>query len=356
MQHHLATGKRSRAFHIAARLAEAVLRNHRDPPDDAKKAADSSPSKSASVKAMAPAAPRSSLLPPSPVITASDPPLASQAPSQADRGESCEAEGGIGGKLDHGDHATLRFEILFQAAVFFFEEGDYPYAAPLFREALLVIERHPDAVEAVEIAHIHHNYASFFDATGDELSAESHYETALEILDEIDPQPLEQIANVANNLAMIARNQGDLEKAESNYLRALEIFEKLRGPEHLDVAVVCNNLGSLYWAWHHSEMARDLHRRALAIRRKLLDGHHADVGQSACNLAAVYHDLKDFEKADKNYRVGLKILHEHIDEDPESYQAVSQNYAELLTENGKEKKALHLQAKVQKQLKTAGKS
>ncbi len=154
---------------------------------------------------------------------------------------------------------------------------------------------------------------------------------------------------------MIARNRGDLEQAESSYLRALKIFEELRGPEHLDVAVVCNNLGSLYWAWHHSEMARDLPRRALAIRRKLLDDHHADVGQSACNLAAVYHDLKDFEKADQHYRRGLKILREHINEDPESYQAVSQNYAELLTENGSEKKGQQLLAKVEKHLKAAGK-
>ena len=373
--HHLTNGNRPRASHIAARLAEAVLRNHRDPPADsgAAIASGQSPIAAAPVPAAAqapkpaaapvsapasPPAPRSSLLPPAAEASASPPSPtegASAKSAPADPQGRQEAEGGIGGRLDHGDHASLRFEILFQAADFFFEDGDHTHAAPLFREALLVVEHHPEAVDPLEVAHIHHNYASFFDATGDEISAESHYQQALEILDGFDPKPLEQIANVANNLAMIARNRNDLEQAEANYLRALEIFEELRGPEHLDVAVVCNNLGSLYWAWHHSEMARDLHRRALSIRRKLLDDHHADVGQSACNLAAVYHDLKDFEKADRHYQRGLKILREHIDEDPDSYRAVAQNYAELLTENDKEKKGQQLLAKVEKLLKAAGK-
>jgi len=253
------------------------------------------------------------------------------------------------------EHARLRFDIFFQAAEAHRSAKHFEVAQKLFEEALAISDEDADQIEALEIAHLNHNFASLFDQLGDDEKAEQHYQQALDILDTLDPPPKEQIANIANNLAMISRNANNLELAEERYLRALAIFDELRGPEHLDVAVVCNNLGSLYWAWRHPEMARDLHLRALAIRRKHLADDHPDVAQSACNLAAVYHDLKDFDRASRNYQRGLKILRQHIADDPDSYDVVAQNYAELLRENSQEKKADNLLKKVAKHLAAAEK-
>lgn len=337
VQVHIGNGSRRRAQRLALALAAACMRNHRNALPGANV-----------VSAVPPANRPGSARPPQ---FGGQAPL-QQAQSAVRRPAAHDPDdNGISAEADAGDHASLRFAIFFQAADFFLEDGEYGHSEPLFQEALRVVDEHPEAVDDLEVAHIHHNFASAHDELGDESGAERHYLAALEILDRIDELPLEQIANVSNNLAMIARNRGDLEKAEERYLRAKEIFETLHGPVDLDVAVVCNNLGSLYWAWHHPEMACDLHRRALDIRLKLLDEHHPDVGQSACNLAAVYHDLGDFEKADKHYRRGLKILREHAAQDPESYQAVAQNYAELLTENDLEKKAAQMLSKVAKHLK-----
>ena len=67
--------------------------------------------------------------------------------------------------------------------------------------------------------------------------------------------------------------------------------------------------------------------------------------------------MNDYDRANQNYQRGLKILLKNVDKDPDSYQVVASNYADLLRENGQEKKATGLLKKVERLLaKSKGKS
>jgi tetratricopeptide (TPR) repeat protein len=203
------------------------------------------------------------------------------------------------------------------------------------------------------IAEIHQYLGTALDHLGDETEAAGHFAAALDLLDGFDPPPLETIANLSNNLGMIRRNQDDFEAAAALYQRAQGIFESMGDSHALDLATICNNQGSLFWAWSQPELARDFHLVALKLRRDHLPPTHVDIGQSASNLGAVYHDTGDHEKAGRNYDRALRILRHNLSEHLETYEIVSQNYADLLTEMGKEGKARRLTQQTARRLERA---
>ncbi len=230
------------------------------------------------------------------------------------------------------------------------KRGDVEEAEGLYAEALELSKQ-----EGVELSHedlgsMKHAFGALCDQLGKEEDVIPLYCEAIEHYKLLADPPLTDIANMANNVGMIYRNQTKLDLAERCYDVALQAFEQLNGPDHLTVATVCNNLGGLYWAWRHPEMARDMHLRALKIRREMLSDDHPDIGQSACNLATVYHDLGDFDKASRNYERASGILAKNLNDNWETYEIVTQNYADLLNEHGQEGRAKKLLGKTERLL------
>ncbi len=152
---------------------------------------------------------------------------------------------------------------------------------------------------------------------------------------------------------MIRRNQGNFDEAAELYHRAQTIFESLGDDHALDLATVCNNQGSLFRAQDQQELARDFHLVALKLRRDHLSDDHPDIGQSACNLAAVYHELGDFERAGRNYERALAILKRNLKKDPDTYEIVARNYADLLAQSGQEPRAEKLLLQTEKRVDKA---
>lgn len=251
---------------------------------------------------------------------------------------------------DDKEFAPDVFGVFFHIAELRKKSGDGDAADKLYDEALEVSKREGVVIPPADLGAMKHSYAMYCDQNDQEEKAVELYTEAIELYKSLNPEPKVDIANMANNLGMLYRNQTKLDLAERCYDVALQAFEQLNGPDHLTVATVCNNLGGLYWAWRHPEMARDMHLRALKIRRELLSDDHPDIGQSACNLATVYHDLGDFDKASRNYERALGILGKNLADNAETYEIVTQNFADLMKEHGQEGKAKKLLAKTERML------
>lgn len=237
------------------------------------------------------------------------------------------------------EEARELFDVLMEAGGLLLHGGKAREAATCLSEALELEEAPEVNPTHAEIAEIRQRLGSAHDFLGDEEAAATEYEASLELLGEMDPPPLESVAHLANNLGMIRRNQGRFEEAALLYRRAQEIFEEMGEDYSTDLATICNNQGSLFWAWEQPELARDFHLTALKLRRDHLPENHPDIGQSACNLAAVYHDLGDYEKAARNYERALVILRKSLAEDPDTYEIVASNFADLLDDSGQNSKA-----------------
>ncbi len=248
------------------------------------------------------------------------------------------------------EHAPELFALFCHIAALRKKRGDVEEASNLFGEAFELTKQEGVLISHEDMGAMKHAYGALCDQRGMEEEVIPLYTEAIEHYKLTPAPPLTDIANMANNLGMIYRNQTKLDLAERCYDVALQTFEQMNGPDHLTVATVCNNLGGLYWAWRHPEMARDMHLRALKIRREMLSDDHPDIGQSACNLATVYHDLGDFDKASRNYERALGILSKNIEDNWETYEIVTQNYAELLKEHGQEGKSNKLLAKTERLL------
>ncbi|NNE91848.1 MAG: tetratricopeptide repeat protein [Verrucomicrobiales bacterium] len=231
--------------------------------------------------------------------------------------------------------------------------GKLPEAESLLREALEFGVHGDRPQDQISIAEVKQNLGSALDLQGNEDEATPLFEEALDVLQHSDPVPLETVANLSNNLGMIYRNRKQYEEAEQMYLRAVEIFSELPDRE-IEEALVHNNLGTLYFVADELDGARIRHEKALAMRRRLLPKKDIDIGQSAFNLAVVCHQMDELEEAEPLYKEATKILKQAIDDDPELYEVVMQNYATLVDSIGKPRAAAKILTKAARQLEKAG--
>jgi tetratricopeptide (TPR) repeat protein len=232
------------------------------------------------------------------------------------------------------------------------EQGDYPPAEALLIDAL----EHTGYCEVppIQLARMKSSLAGIYDFNAFPESAIPLYEEAIVIFENLDPPLEEDSANLRNNLAMIFKDAGYFDQAEENYIKALEILERLHGRQHEDVASIYNNLGALYYATGYCAQAREMHGQAFEIRSGLEEKNHSDIGQSCSNLATCLHELDETAEAQKQFETALKHLEHTIAHDSELYTIVSSNYATLLRDMNKEKKALALEKRTQKLLKKLG--
>ena len=232
----------------------------------------------------------------------------------------------------------------------FREIADYPATEALYIEALGWAET--CTISNAQLGRLKSSLAGVYDFAGLQESAIPLYEEAIGIFLACDP-PLEiDVANLRNNLGMLYKEIGNFDLGEENYVKALETFERLHGRENDDVAAVYNNLGGLYYASGYSAQAREMHSQALEIRQKICENpEHPDLGQSLSNLATVLHELGEDEAAARNYESALRILEANIDKEGETFSIVCDNFATLMRQLGRERKAVAIERKAMKLLR-----
>jgi tetratricopeptide (TPR) repeat protein len=131
--------------------------------------------------------------------------------------------------------------------------------------------------------------------------AEQLFRDALR-LSEQSPEDAVRRATSLNNLAFTLHALGHYDAAERNYREALTIREAALGKDHADVGQSCNNLAELYRVLGRYAEAEPLHQRARAIRARQFGPEHPEVAQTLNNLGVLYASQGRYEEAEPLYQ------------------------------------------------------
>ncbi len=190
-----------------------------------------------------------------------------------------------------------------------------------------------------EVASVHHNLGFLAFRTGDNLTARSEYQIALDskraIFGDQHPRTLNslnglaqseqalgelatakrdferalalriqvqgsesiQVAHTQNDLAGVLQDMGEYAEAESHYRAAMVLFTKLETADSMDNASTVNNLGTLFEDRGDYAGALPLFEQSLAIREKKFSAPHPSLARAQHNLARCQFELGNLAAA-----------------------------------------------------------
>jgi tetratricopeptide (TPR) repeat protein len=94
-----------------------------------------------------------------------------------------------------------------------------------------------------------------------------------------------------------------------------------------------------------------MHEQALEIRESCTHINSTDLGQSYANLATTLHQLGNNEGASQRYKKAISILENSLSNDRETFAIACSNYALLMRNIGKKRKAISIEKRAQKLLR-----
>jgi tetratricopeptide (TPR) repeat protein/transposase-like protein/transcriptional regulator with XRE-family HTH domain len=192
------------------------------------------------------------------------------------------------------------------AGTYFLEHAMYPQAESLYQRALTIREQlmgetHPDTATSL------HHLALLQRANGNYTQAEPLFQRALAIREQqLGPLHLDT-AESLYGLARLYESHRAFVKAEPLFQRALAIREQQLGPFHLDTVATLNGLSILYDDVGRYEEAEPLFQRVLAIREQQLGPLHNLTGNALNNLAAHYSETGRYADAEPLYERMIAI-------------------------------------------------
>ena len=181
------------------------------------------------------------------------------------------------------------------------------HEAKKYYEYSLVTCLEKNGPEHVDVATIHINLGSVYQALGDFEQSKEYHHRALNIyLKQLGPEHV-YVATTYGNLGSVHQALADFEQAKEYHHRALNIRLKKLGPEHVDVATTYSKLGSVHRALGDFEQAKEYHHCALNIYLKQIDPEHVYFATTYGNLGSIYQDVGDFEQAKEYHHRALNI-------------------------------------------------
>ena len=227
---------------------------------------------------------------------------------------------------DDGSMYRLPF-CLESRANLFNRQGDFGAAKEDYLEAISCVEGQPD--EGDTLGRLYGNLGFLLETIGEEDEAVGSYEVALDYLVQLKERQVMDEIRLANNLAFIFSARDDFDQAETLFLKALKVAHDKLGPTDPDTTGIFNNIGALYQKAGHFEQAREMHSMALEGRKD--DGRSpSDVAQSHGNLAIVLAEEGDEQGAREHFESALKAFQRAGIDWLEDFEAVCENYLQLL--------------------------
>ena len=206
------------------------------------------------------------------------------------------AQAAVGFRLSDKRALKAWASILFKAAWFARETGNYDVAAEMDSHALeariaVLGEGHPDTLNSLE------NLGMVLSGQGKYKDAEVVYRRVLQLREKfLGPNHPDTIDSISN-LALILSRQGRYNEAEIMHRKDVEESERVLGDTHADTLTAINNLGLALERLGKYEEAEAMHRKALAGREKILQHEHIETLDSVRNLALVLQKQGSLEVA-----------------------------------------------------------
>ncbi|KAK4890549.1 hypothetical protein LTR49_028725, partial [Elasticomyces elasticus] len=248
-------------------------------------------------------------------------------------------------KLDDQDGSLSLASVLYKAAWFAEEQGQYKAAEEMNRRALKGREKalgpeHPDTLKSVSkmatvLLSQGNNLAQVLQCQGKYEAAEEMNRRALKGYEKaLGPEHPHTLTSVSN-LAQVLQCQGKYEAAEEMNRRALKGREKALGPEHPHTLTSVSNLALVLQCQGKYKAAEEMDRRALKGREKALGPEHHDTLTSVNNLAQVLQYQGKYEAVEEMNWRALKGCEKALGpEHPDTLTSVS-NLAGVLQYQGK---------------------
>ena len=224
--------------------------------------------------------------------------------------------------------------LLHRVGQYLYQRARYAEAESLYQQALEIHEQvlgpeHP------EVATILSNLASLYWDQSRFTLAEPLFLRALSIRKQALGQDHPDVATTLNALALLYKAQDKYTQAKPLFLRALSIREHELGPEHLDVATTLNDLAMLYYNEDKYTQAEPLFVRALSIREQMLGPEHPDVASSLNYLAGLYVARSQHTQAEPLFIRALSIREQVLGSEHPDVATSLSNLAILYSDQGK---------------------
>jgi CHAT domain-containing protein/tetratricopeptide (TPR) repeat protein len=165
--------------------------------------------------------------------------------------------------------------------------------ADLVQQALLTIDL-PQTRDGA--ASLNRLGMTLFEA-GHTGAAESPYNRALAIAEQLTPTPNELVEGILNNLGQVHGRLGNVQRARALLERAVDMRGR-RAPDTAALAVTLDNLGGVYARMGELGRAEEHHRRALAIFRRELGPLDTHVATALGNLSWIHMTRRELDRAE----------------------------------------------------------
>ncbi|MDQ8191208.1 tetratricopeptide repeat protein [Roseibacillus persicicus] len=210
-------------------------------------------------------------------------------------------------------------------------QGNYLDAKDDYLEAISLVAGKSGQEGAV--GRLYGSLGYLFESTEKFDEAIDAYERALEQLGRLRHPAVIDEVRLSNNLAFLYAAKDDFDQAETLFLKALKLAHGELGASDPDTTGVCNNVGALYQKAGHLEQAREMHVMALEGRKEN-GGNKADIAQSHGNLAIVFAEEGNEKESRSHFESALANFQSVGSEWSEDFEAVCENYLQLLKNVG----------------------
>ena len=163
--------------------------------------------------------------------------------------------------------------------------------------------RHPDYAASLN------NLGNLYKILGDFQNAEKYYLEALEIRKIVFTEKHSHYAASLHNLGELYFDEGDYRSASNYFEKCIEIKKSLQAERNVDLANSLKEFARVHIEIGNYKEAENLLKEVLAIYSKAQDKTETSAyATTLCYLGLVYYKMKDFEKADKEYKKSLDII------------------------------------------------
>jgi tetratricopeptide (TPR) repeat protein len=204
-------------------------------------------------------------------------------------------------KEELSEQCTLELlDTLDKLALLYQDQGKYKEAESHFQEALQIWQ---EILEDKDLS-MAWNLVNTGVSTPQYRNDEQH------ILDQIE-ETLEvrglEFAYSLDNLAFLYQEQGEYEKALPYFQRALELRQEILGDTDIDTAYSLDNLALLYYEQGEYEQAEKHFKQSLQIKLRFTEPDNLVIADSQDNLAFLYQDQKRYADAETLFQEALEL-------------------------------------------------
>lgn len=183
-------------------------------------------------------------------------------------------------------------------------KGNYKAAIKYGKKTQAIFESNPQ-VKPKAFVDLYNNLGSYYQRSGDNITAIEFYNKALKRQKEYNPRS-DEYGDILYNFGNTYLSIGAFNKALESYDQAIRIYEKT-GDEDNVLSRCFVGKGIVYRNWGDYDRTLSYYKNALAMAKKDKDIYPPNLATTYMNIGACHRHMKNFPEARKNINKALSI-------------------------------------------------